>query len=58
MELSKDKAQMIKETGADTFITICPFCQSNLLDGLKEIGETQIKGMNLVELLKLSYCGE
>ena len=58
MELSKDKAQMIKETGADTFITICPFCQSNLLDGLEEIGETQIKGMNLVELLKLSYCGE
>ena len=37
MELSKDKARMIKETGADTFITICPFCQSNLLDGLKEI---------------------
>ncbi|MBX7076743.1 MAG: succinate dehydrogenase/fumarate reductase iron-sulfur subunit [Methanobacteriaceae archaeon] len=58
MELSKDKARMIKETGADTFITICPFCQSNLLDGLEEIGETQIKGMNLVELLKLSYCGE
>ncbi len=58
LELSKNKAQMIKETGADNFITICPFCQSNIKDGLEAINETEINGMNLVELLKLTYSEE
>jgi fumarate reductase (CoM/CoB) subunit B len=58
IELSKEKAKMIKETDADTFITICPFCQSNLKEGLEAIGESEINGMNLVELLKLAYTKE
>ena len=55
LKLSEDKAQMIKNTGADKFITICPFCQSNITDGLKSINENQITGMNLVELLQEAY---
>lgn len=55
LRLSEDKAEMIKDTGADKFITICPFCQSNITDGLKSIGEDKISGMNLVELLKEAY---
>ena len=46
---------MIKDTGADKFITICPFCQSNISDGLKSINENNITGMNLVELLQKAY---
>ena len=55
LKLSEDKAQMIKDTGADKFITICPFCQSNISDGLKSINENNITGMNLVELLQKAY---
>ena len=55
LKLSENKAQMIKDTGADKFITICPFCQSNITDGLKSIKEDEITGMNLVELLQKAY---
>ena len=55
LKLSEEKAKMIKETESDNFITICPFCQSNLSDGLKSIGEENITGMNLVELLEKAY---
>ena len=56
MELSKAKADMIKDTGADAVITICPFCQHNLQDGLNDINEEEnIKTMHILELLEKSY---
>ena len=55
LELSKDKAEMIKDTGAESVITICPFCQYNLKDGLDSIGLTSVNTMNILELLKKSY---
>jgi len=58
LELSKDKAKMIKDTGAESVITICPFCQYNLKDGLDSIGLNDVKTMNILELLKESYSQE
>ncbi|MBE6508160.1 MAG: succinate dehydrogenase/fumarate reductase iron-sulfur subunit [Methanobrevibacter sp.] len=55
MELSKSKAEMIKDTGADAVITICPFCQLNLQDGLNEIGCDDVKCMHILELLDKAY---
>ncbi|MCQ2977669.1 MAG: succinate dehydrogenase/fumarate reductase iron-sulfur subunit [archaeon] len=55
LKLSKDKAEMIKETGADVVTTICPFCQGNLKDGLDEINLQDIEVMNLIQLLKKAY---
>jgi fumarate reductase (CoM/CoB) subunit B len=48
---------MIKETGADAVVTICPFCELNLQDGLNAIGEENIKAMHILELLNKSYEG-
>ena len=55
MDLSKSKAKMIKDTGADAVVTICPFCELNLQDGLNAIGCEDIKSMHLLELLNESY---
>jgi fumarate reductase (CoM/CoB) subunit B len=55
LDLSKSKAEMIKETGADAVVTICPFCELNLQDGLNAIGEENIKAMHILELLNKSY---
>ena len=55
MELSKAKAEMIKKTKADAVITICPFCQKNLTDGLNASGASDIKVMHILELLQKAY---
>jgi fumarate reductase (CoM/CoB) subunit B len=55
MELSKSKAEMIKDTDADAVITICPFCQLNLQDGLDAIGCEDIRCMHILELLDKAY---
>ncbi|WP_292609403.1 heterodisulfide reductase-related iron-sulfur binding cluster, partial [Methanobrevibacter sp. UBA188] len=55
MDLAKSKAEMIKETDADAVITICPFCELNIRDGLDAIGCENIKVMHLLELLTKSY---
>ena len=55
MDLSKSKAEMIKDTGADAVITICPFCELNLQDGLNAIGCEDIKSMHILELLDKAY---
>jgi len=46
---------MIKDTGADAVITICPFCELNLQDGLNEIGCDDVKSMHILELLDKAY---
>ena len=55
MDLSKAKAEMIKQTCADAVVTICPFCELNLQDGLNAIGCEDIKSMHLLELLNKAY---
>jgi fumarate reductase (CoM/CoB) subunit B len=55
MDLSKSKAEMIKDTGANTVVTICPFCELNLQDGLDAIGSDNIKSMHILELLDKAY---
>lgn len=55
LSLARDKAKMIEETGAEAVISICPFCQYNLQDGLNAEGLNHIKVMNLIELLKMTY---
>ena len=46
---------MIKDTGADAVVTICPFCELNLQDGLNAIGLENVKTLNLIQLLKMAY---
>lgn len=55
LKLAKEKAKMIEKTGAEAVITICPFCQYNLQDGLNSENLSNIKAMNILELLKMSY---
>ena len=54
MTLARDKAKMIEDTGAEALITICPFCQSNIKDGLNEEGMDTVETLNIIELLKLA----
>ena len=55
MDLSKSKAEMIKDTGAEAVVTICPFCELNLQDGLNAIGCENVKSMHILELLDKAY---
>ena len=55
LDLSKSKAEMIKDTESDAVITICPFCELNLQDGLDAIGCEDIKSMHLLKLLEQAY---
>ena len=55
LELSKSKAEMIKQTGAEAVVTICPFCELNLQDGLNAAGYDNIKCIHILELLKKAY---
>ena len=55
MDLSKSKAEMIKDTDAEAVITICPFCELNLQDGLNAIDCENIKSMHILELLNKAY---
>lgn len=56
LSLARDRAKMIEKTGADAVISICPFCQYNIQDGLNTEGLNHIKVMNLIELLKMTYA--
>ena len=55
MDLSRSKAEMIKDTGAEAVVTICPFCKRNIQDGLDDIGCEDIKTLHLLELLDEAY---
>ena len=46
---------MIKATGADAVVTICPFCKLNLQDGLDAIDCEDIKTLHILELLDKAY---
>ncbi len=53
--LGKKKAEMIRKLNVDAVISICPFCQYNIQDALNKEGLSDIKVMNILELLKMSY---
>ncbi|MDR2873911.1 MAG: succinate dehydrogenase/fumarate reductase iron-sulfur subunit [Methanobrevibacter sp.] len=53
--LSKEKVELVKKVDVDAVITICPFCQYNIQDGLNEEGLNNVSVMNILELLKKSY---
>lgn len=53
--LGKKKADMIKKLNVDAVISICPFCQYNIQDALDKENLSDIKVMNILELLKMSY---
>ncbi len=55
LKLASEKAKMIKDTDAEAVITICPFCQRNLQDGLNNEGLEDVKAMNILELLEKAY---
>ena len=46
---------MIKDTGAEAVVTICPFCELNLQDGLNAIGLENVESMHILKLLEKSY---
>ncbi|MBI5893762.1 MAG: (Fe-S)-binding protein [Deltaproteobacteria bacterium] len=50
MEINREKAEDIKNTGADIAATACPGCIMQIKDGLHKIG-TKTKVMHVVELL-------
>lgn len=55
LKLASQKAGMVKDTGAEAVITICPFCQRNLKDGLENEDFSDIEVMNILELLEKAY---
>ena len=50
LEIGKGRIQEAEETGADYIVTICPFCERNLADAIKEKGSA-MKIKDLLELL-------
>jgi len=52
--LGKKKAKMIKELSVDAVVTICPFCQNNIIASLKEEG-IEIPVLNILQLLEMAY---
>ena len=55
LKLASERAKLIEKTGAEIVTTICPFCQTNITDGLKEEGLDDIEVINLIELLARAY---
>jgi len=50
--MGQKRAQMIGETGADLVVSCCPFCLTNLEDGIKTSGmEGKVQIMDLTELV-------
>jgi len=52
--LGKKKAKMIDELNVDAVVTICPFCQNNIIASLKEEG-IDIPVLNILQLLEMAY---
>jgi fumarate reductase (CoM/CoB) subunit B len=52
--LGKKKAEMIEKLNVDAVVTICPFCQNNIIASLKEEG-LDIPVLNILQLLEMAY---
>jgi len=53
--LGETKAEMIKKLDVDAVITICPFCQIHIRDSLEKAGLSNVKVLNILELLDMAY---
>ena len=53
--LGKKKVDMVEELGVDAVITICPFCEYNIKDSLEKAGLSNVKVMNILNLLEMAY---
>ena len=53
--LGKKKVDMVKDLGVDAVVTICPFCEYNIRDSLEKAGITNVKVLNILKLLEMSY---
>lgn len=53
--LGKKKVDMVKDLGVDAVVTICPFCEYNIKDSLEKAGITNVKVLNILKLLEMSY---
>jgi len=51
LDIAKTIIEEVQETEADTIVSICPFCEKNLSDGIKATG-LNIKTVDLLELLE------
>jgi len=50
LEIAKSRVREAEETGADSVISICPFCYRNLSDAIKALN-SNIKMIDLMELI-------
>ncbi|MHA1652092.1 MAG: (Fe-S)-binding protein [Candidatus Helarchaeota archaeon] len=50
LEIAKSRIKEAEETGADTLVSICPFCFRNLSDAIKALN-SNLKMIDLTELL-------
>ena len=49
-----ERIRMARKTGASTIVTACPFCLSMFEDGLKRQGNTELKALDLAEIVARS----
>jgi Fe-S oxidoreductase len=52
-----DRLEEAKDTGADTLVTACPWCERVFNDTVSDSGNT-LKVYDVIELLRLSVEGE
>ncbi len=52
LNTSKRRVEEAMSTSADTLVSCCPFCKTNLLDGIKALG-SNMKFYDLVELIDM-----
>jgi len=53
LQTAKIRIEEAEDTGADTLVSACPFCSTNLQDGIKESG-ANLKYYDISELLLMS----
>jgi len=51
VETAKERVEEAQDTGADTLVTSCPWCEANLLDGINAAGSS-LQMASLVELIE------
>ncbi len=50
MKVAKTRLKEAEDTGADTIVSICPFCFRNLKDAIEDTG-SKMKMIDLMELV-------
>jgi heterodisulfide reductase subunit D len=53
VEIATDRLKHAKEVGAETIVSSCPFCKTNLLDAIQKTG-SNLEMLDITELVALS----